>query len=104
MNMAGKNKKGSLLMKTNSNNNGTPAKNNGAPKDYLSVRRTGQNNNFSLKFMEGKTVRAVAGIFGGSITIDGRPERCDHDTTDLPLFKRLIIQAHEQGLGVLMLK
>jgi hypothetical protein len=83
-------------MKTNSKNNGT------LPKPLL-VKRTNFNDSFFLRFMEGKTVRAVAQVFGGLLTYEGRPEHGDGEVTDLERFKGIILDAHEQGLGVLTL-
>jgi hypothetical protein len=79
----------------NPNNNGT------TPKPL--VKRTNINDWFFLKFMEGKKVRAVAQVFGGLLTFNGRPERGDGEVTDLERFKEILIQAHSQDLGVLTL-
>ena len=79
----------------NPNSNGTPAK--------PLVKRTNSNDWFFLRFMEGKTVRAVAQVFGGLLTFNGKPERGDGEVTDLERFREILIQAHGQELGVLTL-
>jgi len=107
-------------MKTNGNdknqtasvpvkNNGTLAKNGGAPtankpaEPRDSIKRTGSQDVFFLQLVEGKTIKAVAQIFGGSLFSDGRPLRDDGEVTSLQLFRELLIEAHQQGLGVLTL-
>jgi hypothetical protein len=53
--------------------------------------------------MEGKTVRAVAQVFGGLLTANGKPKRGDGEVTDLERFKEMLLEAHGQDLGVLTL-
>jgi hypothetical protein len=77
--------------------------NNGKPKSNVTIKQTASVDFFSLKFLEGNTIRAVAGIFGGLISRNGRLERGDGEVTDYQLFKELLLAAHRQGLGVLIL-
>ena len=79
-------------------------KNNGSNgSTNTTIRQTGSRDSFFLTLLEGTKVLGVAGIWGGSIVHNGMPERRDWEVAEREQFKRLVGDAFQQGLGVLVI-